>query len=232
MSPDKRVPKNLSANIKILKNGPYLVSGEVPLVEKIITPQGKGYIYEAGDAYPLKERYSLCRCGESKNHPYCDGEHSKCDFNGEETADPRPFRERAEKLSGKIFDLYDDYRCALARFCHRDSGDAWELALGCKEDDLREEAIKAVTECPAGRLELEDKNGNLLEPVLEPGIDVLQDSEKYVSGPLYVKGKISLQSSSGEFYESRNRYTLCRCGHSKSKPFCDGRHIKAGFKDS
>ena len=36
----------------------------------------------------------------------------------------------------------------------------------------------------------------------------------------------------GERYEVRNRVTLCRCGASANKPFCDGAHGDAGFSDS
>ncbi|MEI6845995.1 MAG: CDGSH iron-sulfur domain-containing protein [Candidatus Firestonebacteria bacterium] len=53
--------------VKIVKNGPYVVSGNVPLAEKIIVPNGKGYIYEDGDELPQYESYALCRCGETKN---------------------------------------------------------------------------------------------------------------------------------------------------------------------
>ena len=35
----------------------------------------------------------------------------------------------------------------------------------------------------------------------------------------------------GHRYEVRNRVTLCRCGASKNKPFCDGSHAAIEFKD-
>jgi len=40
-----------------------------------------------------------------------------------------------------------------------------------------------------------------------------------------------VESSDGTVYESRNRATLCRCGKSLNKPYCDGTHIMAGFND-
>ncbi|MCJ7713336.1 CDGSH iron-sulfur domain-containing protein, partial [Candidatus Bathyarchaeota archaeon] len=52
-----------------------------------------------------------------------------------------------------------------------------------------------------------------------------------VSGPIWVKGGVIVESSDGTSYEVRNRQTLCRCGKSENKPFCDGTHIKAGFND-
>ena|SRR5665648_24139 len=49
--------------IKIIKNGPYLVSGGVPLLEKIIAPKGNEYEFIEGRKLPQAEEYSLCRCG-------------------------------------------------------------------------------------------------------------------------------------------------------------------------
>jgi len=39
-----------------------------------------------------------------------------------------------------------------------------------------------------------------------------------------VRGKIPIQSADGKIYEKRNRITLCRCGESLNKPFCDSSH--------
>ncbi|OHW62720.1 iron-binding zinc finger CDGSH type [Andreesenia angusta] len=215
--------------IKILKNGPYIVSGDIPISERIITPVGKGYVLKDGQKFKAGAVYSLCRCGNSKNAPYCDGSHG--DFDGEETASREKFKERVDLCEGQEIDMLDDHRCALARFCHRDTGSAWELVKKSDDPELKEEAIKAAVECPAGRLVVFDKQGNEIEPDYSPEIEVLQDPEKGVSGPLAIKGNIPVVSSDGHVYEIRNRVTLCRCGSSKNKPFCDGRHIRAKFKD-
>ena len=63
-------------NIKIIKDGPYLVTGKIALKEKIIVPNGEGYLYEDGRELPQSEQYALCRCGKSKNPPFCDGTHT------------------------------------------------------------------------------------------------------------------------------------------------------------
>jgi len=52
-----------------------------------------------------------------------------------------------------------------------------------------------------------------------------------ISSAIWVKGGIPIQSSKGFVYEIRNRVTLCRCGKSANKPFCDGTHVKIRFRD-
>ncbi|WMW22975.1 CDGSH iron-sulfur domain-containing protein [Methanolobus mangrovi] len=49
------------------------------------------------------------------------------------------------------------------------------------------------------------------------------------NGPLIVKNLKSLRNSKGVFIETRSTMTLCRCGGSENKPFCDGMHLKNGF---
>jgi CDGSH-type Zn-finger protein len=50
-------------------------------------------------------------------------------------------------------------------------------------------------------------------------------------GPYAVSGGIELAGVSFGDGASQEHYTLCRCGASKNKPFCDGSHWDAGFKD-
>jgi CDGSH-type Zn-finger protein len=226
----------LSANkkecrIKIIKHGPYIISGNVPLYEKIITPKGRGYEYKEGRELPQSEVYSLCRCGKSKDHPFCDGSHGKIGFTGTETASKARYEDRAELIEGPSVDLLDDNRCAYARFCHRESGNAWQLTELSDNECTRKEAIQAAIECPAGRLSAVDKNGKIIEPEYEPSIEILQDPEKGVSGGIFVKGNIPIESSNGQTYEIRNRVTLCRCGKSRNMPFCDAAHIPNRFND-
>ena len=61
--------------IKIIKDGPFVVTGGVPLYEKNIKAIGKNYIYEDGKTLPQAQTYSLCRCGKTKTPPFCDGAH-------------------------------------------------------------------------------------------------------------------------------------------------------------
>jgi len=49
-------------------------------------------------------------------------------------------------------------------------------------------------------------------------------------GPLMLKGNVTLIAGSGRSAWQGQQVALCRCGASKNKPFCDGSHIKAGFK--
>ena len=66
---------------------------------------------------------------------------------------------------------------------------------------------------------------------MEPGIGLVEDPQKKVSGPIWVKGGVEIESEDGQAYEARNRVTLCRCGQSDNKPFCVGNHIRAQFND-
>jgi len=217
--------------IRILENGPYMVTGNVRLVEMIITPKGMGYEYREGRKLPQAEKYMLCRCGRSKNAPFCDGMHARARFDGAETASRAPYVRRAKVLHGPGIDLLDDGRCAFARFCHRDDGDVWELTLRSGDPWCRDEAIRAACECPTGRLTARTKDGQLIEPEFTPTIEVLQDPERGVSGALFVKGGIEVEAADGQVYEVRNRMALCRCGMSRNKPFCDAAHVNTGFID-
>lgn len=218
--------------IRIIKNGPYIVTGKVPLSEKVIVPKGKGYEYREGRLFPQAEEYALCRCGKTKNPPFCDGAHKLTGFDGTETASRASYLERASVQVGPNLDLLDDERCAFARFCHREEGNVWELTEMSDNPKHREEAIKAASDCPAGRLVAMDKEGNLVEPEYEPSIEILQDPEKRVSGPLFIKGNIPIESSEGFTYEVRNRVALCRCGESSKKPYCDATHVSIGYSDN
>jgi len=222
----------MKCKIKIIKDGPYYVSGNVPLSEKIIVPEGMGYVYKEGRELPQAEEYYLCRCGKSKNAPFCDGSHVKTGFVGTETASRARYSDRAYLFEGPSIDLLDDDRCAFARFCHSDKGKVWELVENSDKEEYREKAIKAANECPTGRLTVIDKKtGKAIETEYEPSIEILQDPEQGTSAGLFVKGNIPIESADGEIYEPRSRAVLCRCGRSRNKPFCDAAHVSYGYSD-
>jgi len=218
--------------IKIIKNGPYFVSGGVPLLEKIIVPKGNEYEYTEGRKLPQAEEYSLCRCGKSKTQPFCDCTHEEENFIGTETASREKYIDRAILIEGHDVDILDDHRCSLARFCHQQDGTVWGLLKYSQNEKYKKQVVQGSCDCPSGRLTVVDKNGNLMEPEYESAIYIVQDPEKQVSSSLCVRGGIPIESSDGHIYEVRNRLTLCRCGESRNKPFCDAAHISVGFSDS
>ena len=73
------------------------------------------------------------------------------------------------------------------------------------------------------------QRGAALEPDLAQSIGLIEDPAEACSGPIWLRGGIALIAADGTEYEVRNRVTLCRCGESKNKPFCDGAHAAVKF---
>ncbi len=233
--PDTTGPGNKKKyKVTIVKNGPYLVSGNLPLVKEIIVTDDDGIPvkYSRGKNYPEQENYSLCRCGRSKKPPYCDGTHARIGFDGSETATHESYLEQAGEITGPDLDLTDaEELCAIARFCDR-AGGVWRLTEDSDDPESRAIAIEEACNCPAGRLVAWEKGtGKSFELKFKPGISLVEDPDQHVSGPIWVKGGVPVVSSFGTEYEVRNRITLCRCGASDNKPFCDGSHISVGYSD-
>ena len=115
--------------IEIRQNGPYIVSGNLPLSKEIIgtNANGESVEWKRGQEYPPEEQYALCRCGQSAKKPFCDSTHKKVHFDGTETASREPYREQAEVMQGPLMSLTDDeHLCAFARFCDP-HGKVWKL---------------------------------------------------------------------------------------------------------
>ncbi len=220
--------------IKVVKDGPYLVNCGLPLEKEFVISDDKGTpeLYKKGEAYPAQETYSLCRCGRTMNHPFCDGTHTKVGFDGTETAERAPYLERAETTTGPGLIMTDvEKLCSYAWFCRR-GGDAWNLTENSGDEGSKEMAIQDACDCPSGRLVAWDKKtGKPIEPHFDQSISLIEDSFRKTSGPLWVKGGVPVESADGTIYEVRNRVTLCRCGKSNNKPFCDGSHCAARFND-
>ena len=214
-------------SIKVSKNGPYLVLGDVPLLEKIIKYDSRWDTCEWQDSktYPRQDQYALCRCGQSHTKPFCDGTHLKVKFDGTETASHVVYRDQAAVLDGPALKLADaKILCASARFCHR-AGGIWNIIQTSNNPGDKKIAIEEAADCPSGRLVVYDKEtGKPIEPTFEPSIVLIEDPSMNVSGPLWIRGGILITSSDDIAYEIRNRVTLCRCGKSQNKPFCDSSH--------
>lgn len=231
-SPSKE--KDGGMKIVVSKDGPYVVSGNVPLSMQIITPNKEGLSWEwkEGESFETTgPNYSLCRCGRSKNKPFCDSTHAKIGFQGKETATRRPYIRQAETYPGPTLTLSDaEDLCAFARFCDP-GGQIWRL-VEQEGEEARNLTIREANHCPAGRLVVQDnKTGKTIEHHLPRSIGVIEDPALGCSGPLWVRGGIRIESEDGRPYEVRNRVTLCRCGASNNMPFCNGSHASIRFQD-
>jgi CDGSH-type Zn-finger protein len=228
MANTKEDPRDVPRfRIKVTKNGPYLVSGGLPLSEQSICvdSEGQPHGWKEGKKLPATKSYSLCRCGHSRRKPFCDGSHARIEFNGKEEATKKPYMARAAEINGPELLLTDaEDLCAGARFCHR-AGGIWKLTRKSNDPRARQTAIEEACDCPSGRLVVRDKEGMAIEPELEPSIGLVIDPHSDHVGPIWVRGGIPVESADGNTYEIRNRLTLCCCGKSSNKPFCDGSHL-------
>ncbi len=216
--------------VVILPNGPYKVVGKLPLnrVKVIFDEEGIPVDYELAEEYPEKENQLLCRCGGSHHKPFCDGSHTHNGFIGEETADRSSYMQRARKVIGPNLILYDRRDlCISIGFCHL-AGNTWSLTRNSDDPEKRELAVRTAQLCPSGRLVPCDKEtGKPIEQNRQPLISLIDDPRTKGSFPIWLRGGIPLQSQDGSFYETRFRVTLCTCGKSHSKPFCDGMHYNS-----
>lgn len=134
---EKPPPVNL---VRMRENGPLAIHADISL-------KGKA-----------EKRLTLCRCGASKNKPYCDGAHKEARFVASGEAAPGADMKPLPKRDGPL------------------------------------------------------------------KIEPLED------GPLAVTGNMEVVTGTGATISRVTAAILCRCGQSKTKPFCDGTHASVGFK--
>jgi CDGSH-type Zn-finger protein len=217
--------------IVVTKDGPYRVEGGVPLLRTAIvqTERGEPIAWDEGPAFETPgEVYELCRCGRSSTKPFCDRTHERIPFDGTETADRGPIAQRREAWEGEAnLVLYDDLSlCTHAGFCRNVRTGVWEMVEEADDPEVRAEFAAMVQRCPSGRLAFRvQPDPEPVEPTFEPSVGVEPDAS------YWIRGGIPVVSEDETPYEVRNRQTLCRCGQSRNKPFCDGSHQQYGFDD-
>lgn len=221
--------------VVVTGRGPYLVYGHPPFAAQHIMPDlhGESWFFRQGRSFSTaSEPTALCRCGASGRKPYCDGSHTKADWDPALTAPPRPLSEGAERTEGPGLTLEDNPAyCVFARFC-RPFGDAWSLTERSGDEASRRLAVREASICPGGRLTARDRaTGRAYEYRFEPGLGLVEDPAIGASGGLWVRGGIPIRREDGTAYEVRNRVVLCRCGRSANKPYCDGSHAAVKWRD-
>lgn len=169
---------------------------------------------------------SLCRCGESKMKPYCDGAHATIGFVGEREDSDKP---ELKYYKGKdITIVYDSYLCMGAGYCGE-----LEAVFGTHDKPIYEpdgapveEIIATIKKCPSGALTYMIGDEHFKNYYDETKIVVEKD------GPLNFQGDITLidDLNSDKLLPDADHYSLCRCGGSKKKPLCDGSHYDLKFR--
>jgi CDGSH-type Zn-finger protein len=215
-----------------LPNGPYYLLNDMEpkVVENLQNSKGK----------PLStiQGVALCRCGASNNKPFCDGTHGTTGFSSENRTIANDkdgsgyIRDKRKNYVGREITIHDNRRiCSHAAECVNNLSPVFKLNSRpwINPDSARtEEIIDTIRKCPSGALsysingieyrDLDDR---------EPMVTVSKD------GPYLVTGGIDLIGDNIQWAEgaSKEHYTLCRCGASNYKPFCDGMHKTVNFKD-
>jgi CDGSH-type Zn-finger protein/truncated hemoglobin YjbI/uncharacterized Fe-S cluster protein YjdI len=206
-------------HIVVTQDGPYRVIGEVAIHDT-----GGKLLHTSGNI-------CLCRCGGSRNKPFCDATHGLKGWVGTEAGDHSASADRRESYPavGGITIYHDRSRCAHFGQCtdrlpavFRATQEPFVNAQGA----LPAEIAAVVSGCPSGALSYAiGDNAAPVEPSQACSISPIVD------GPYRVVGDVDLVGADGRVYERRARQTLCRCGQSRNRPFCDGSHWYAGFRD-
>ncbi len=201
-------------SIHASKNGPLVIENL------------KNLTNDAGNSVPvIKTTFALCRCGHSKSKPFCDGTHGETGFSDKKLDGRQP--RRTDNYAGKQITIHDDRGiCAHVGFCTDGLPKVFRMGVEPWIDPDAEpvkKIIGTIKKCPSGALSytIDDVKHDTFSDT--PEIKVTED------GPYFVKGFIGLKDEDKP--TSPEHYALCRCGHSKNKPFCDGQHWYTKFQD-
>ena len=217
--------RGLRPRIVVAENGPYLVTNAAAVRSHL------------GEPLRVPPQLALCRCGESGDKPFCDGSHARTGFSG--AKDPQRVPDRRDAYRGAQVTIFDNRGiCQHSGFCtdrlptvFRTDAEPFVAPSGGRMDEI----VRAVRDCPSGALSLafdgtEARDLAGWHGLRRPAIAVSLD------GPYRVTGGIPLADAGGEEVarasgSSREHYALCRCGHSRNKPFCSGMHWYIQFRD-
>ena len=207
--------------IVCLPNGPYyLIHDPTPRVIPNIQKTN-------GEPCTTVTGVALCRCGGSNNKPFCDGTHVKNGFTDKKLTDGT-LNKRVNYV-GKHITIHDNRGiCSHAGYCSDNLNSVFRLNVEPWIDPdgaTAQEIIDTVKKCPSGALSYTVDNVEHRDQDRAPMVTVSKD------GPLAITGGITLVDQQSGEGASSEHYTLCRCGGSKNKPFCDGTHWHIGFKD-
>jgi CDGSH-type Zn-finger protein len=178
---------------------------------------------DRGETIDTDELIFLCRCGASKNKPFCDGSHEAAGFSDRRV---RAEKSPATEFAGKEITVVDDFSlCAHAGECVDGAPETFftkgpEGRVSHPDASPAGQVTAAIRRCPSGALLYKLRGKLVHEYSTDPEVRVEKD------GPLHVR---QARLNGGARPATQDHYTLCRCGASLNKPFCDGMHAQIKF---
>lgn len=133
-----------------------------------------------------------------------------------------------EYTNGELTVVWKPGKCIHAGVCvkmlpnvYDPKAKPWITAENASTAELKAQ----ISKCPSGALSYKMNDGEDQEAQsLETKVEVREN------GPLLVYGTLHITHKDGK-QETKNKTTaFCRCGLSNNKPYCDGTHVKDGFK--
>ena len=198
-------------------NGPYNVTGMREMLNS------------RGEALDAKVSMNLCRCGGSANKPFCDMTHVRIGFRDTNELDPAVNQRDDYEAAGTT--IHDNRGiCSHIGLCT----DNLKKVFRLREEpwihpdaESAEKIAAQVKKYPSGALSHSIGDFERRNLVRHPSITVSKN------GPYFVSGTPDLEVDEARWLEgaSREHFTLCRCGQSRNKPFCDGSHWRVNFID-
>jgi uncharacterized Fe-S cluster protein YjdI len=131
--------------------------------------------------------------------------------------------------NGEITVVWKPSLCTHSSKCWKGLGSVFNPTVRpwiTMEGGSTEQIRKQVDQCPSGALTYVDNDRAIEERAQMAGVTV----EVSENGPLNVSGEIIVKLPDGTEKVCGPNTSLCRCGQSGNKPFCDGSHETNGFK--
>ena len=199
-----------------MENGPYIVEGTDAVVR-----------YTDGKQYPIEGKAALCRCGASKNKPFCDGAHSNSGFTS--AKDPDRVPDQLEDIAGDGITIHDNRGlCAHAGRCtdglpavFRLGTEPWIAASAADAETI----AATIQQCPSGALSYSINEKLYRDRGGDPAFALAPN------GPYIIRGGAELPDTELDAGGTTDHMTLCRCGASQNKPFCSGAHWNVRFDE-
>lgn len=135
---------------------------------------------------------------------------------------------KKEYSNGEITVVWQPAKCIHSEICVKTLPNVYDPKARpwINVDNATTDELKAqINKCPSGALSFY-MNGEekVEEETTETQVDVM------ANGPLLVHGTLKVTDKDGNTETRGQKTAFCRCGASNNKPYCDGAHVKVGFK--